>query len=73
MKGKYNRKKCTYQSRYNNTYNLLRIDINGPPHDNPDCGSVECPHIHIYLTLTLLRDILTIFLKHLLHACMMVL
>ena len=47
-KGQYNLKKCTYLSRYNNTYNLLRIDINGPPHDNPDGTTVECPHIHIY-------------------------
>src|SRR5690625_76455 len=47
-KGQYNLKKCTYLSRYNNTYNLLRLDINGPPHDNPDGTTVECPHIHIY-------------------------
>ena len=46
-KGQYNLK-CTYLSRYNNTYNLLRIDINGPPHDNPDGTTVNCPHIHIY-------------------------
>lgn len=47
-KGKYNLKKCTYMSRYKNTYDLLRIDIEGPPHDNPDGSIVECPHIHIY-------------------------
>lgn len=47
-KGQYNLKKCTYVSRYNNVYNLLRIDIDGPPHDNPDGTTVSCPHIHIY-------------------------
>ena len=47
-KGQYNLKKCTYVSRYNNVYNLLRVDINGPPHDNPDGTTVHCPHIHIY-------------------------
>lgn len=47
-KGQYNLKKCTYISRYNNSYNLLRLDIDGPPHDNPDGTTVKCPHIHIY-------------------------
>ena len=47
-KGKYNLKKCTYMSRYKNTHDLLRIDIEGPAHDNPDGSTVECPHIHIY-------------------------
>lgn len=47
-KGKYNIKKCTYMSRYKNTHDLLRIDIEGPSHDNPDGSIVECPHIHIY-------------------------
>lgn len=28
--------------------NLLRIDLDGPAHDNPDGTVVECPHIHIY-------------------------
>lgn len=47
-KGKYNIKKCTYMSRYKNTHDLLRIDIEGPAHDNPDGTTIECPHIHIY-------------------------
>jgi hypothetical protein len=28
--------------------NLFRIDIEGPPHTNPDSTEVPCPHIHIY-------------------------
>jgi len=34
--------------RYKNIQNLIRIDLEGPPHDNPDGTVVECPHIHIY-------------------------
>lgn len=47
-KGQYNLAKCTYLMRYDNIQNLLRIDLEGPPHDNPDGRVVECPHIHIY-------------------------
>lgn len=27
--------------------NLLRIDVNGPDHTNPDGTKVACPHIHM--------------------------
>lgn len=27
---------------------LLRLDVNGPPHRNPDDTEVPCPHLHIY-------------------------
>lgn len=47
-KGQYSLKKCTYQSRYRKSIILLRIDIEGPEHDNPDGSVIECPHIHIY-------------------------
>jgi len=43
-----NVKKCTYQTRYKKSINLLRIDIEGPPHPNPDGTEIPCPHIHIY-------------------------
>ena len=43
-----NVKKCTYQTRYKKFINLLRIDIEGPPHTNPDGTEIPCPHIHIY-------------------------
>lgn len=47
-KGQYNLKKCTFQTRYKKTTQLLRIDIEGPAHQNPDGNDVPCPHIHIY-------------------------
>jgi len=40
--------KCTYQERYNVIEILLRLDIDGPPHENPDGAEVPCPHLHIY-------------------------
>ncbi|MBD3920479.1 hypothetical protein H8B09_17080 [Paenibacillus sp. PR3] len=43
-----NVKKCTYQTRYKKSINLLRIDIEGPAHPNPDGTEIPCPHIHIY-------------------------
>jgi hypothetical protein len=27
---------------------LLRLDVNGAPHRNPDGVEVPCPHIHVY-------------------------
>lgn len=47
-KGRLKITKCTYQTRYKNTLPLIRIDIDGPPHPNPDGTIVPCPHIHIY-------------------------
>ena len=26
----------------------MRLDIEGPPHRNPDGQEVPCPHLHIY-------------------------
>lgn len=40
--------KCTYQSRYRKDIVLLRLDVNGAPHTNPDGKQMECPHLHIY-------------------------
>jgi hypothetical protein len=40
--------KCTYQERYNVIEILLRLDIDGPTHENPDGVEVPCPHLHIY-------------------------
>ena len=27
---------------------LFRLDIDGPPHENPDGTDVPCPHLHVY-------------------------
>lgn len=47
-KGKIKLSKCTFQERYRVIEILLRLDIDGPPHDNPDGTEVPCPHLHIY-------------------------
>lgn len=40
--------KITYQSRTRIAIVLLRLDLNGPPHRNPDDALIPCPHLHIY-------------------------
>jgi len=47
-KGQIKISKCTYQTRYKKSTILLRVDIDGPDHTNPDGEIVPCPHIHIY-------------------------
>ncbi|MAT16276.1 MAG: hypothetical protein CMJ46_13515 [Planctomyces sp.] len=47
-KGRFKLLKCTYQERYLKTEALLRLDVDGPPHTNPDGQRIECPHLHIY-------------------------
>jgi hypothetical protein len=47
-KGKIKISKCTYQERYQVIEILLRLDLDGPPHENPDGIIVPCPHLHIY-------------------------
>jgi hypothetical protein len=46
-KGKIKVTKCTYQERYVGEV-LMRLDIDGPPHENPDGALVPCPHLHVY-------------------------
>ena len=42
-------KKCTYIVRTKDTgINLLRLDVNGPPHKNPDHTIIDCPHLHVF-------------------------
>lgn len=40
--------KCTYQGRYRTTVLLLRLDVNGAPHTNPDGTKLEGSHLHKY-------------------------
>ena len=40
--------KYTCQGRYITTVHLLRLDVDGRPHTNPDGTEVECPHLHKY-------------------------
>ena len=40
--------KATYQSRARQAIILMRLDLDGPPHRNPDDQEIPCPHLHIY-------------------------
>ena len=40
--------KATYQNRARAAIILLRLDLDGPPHTNPDGTEVRCPHLHVY-------------------------
>ncbi len=42
------RLKARYQTRARKSIILVRVDLNGAPHTNPDGERVDCPHIHIY-------------------------
>lgn len=41
-------KKLTLQNRARTTIILLRLDLAGPPHMNPDGEMITGPHLHIY-------------------------
>ncbi len=47
-KGRIRLSRCTYQERYAVIEILLRLDVDGPPHENPDGTEVPCPHLHVY-------------------------
>lgn len=47
-RGRINISQATLQTRYNKSLPLIRLDIEGPAHTNPDLEIIECPHIHIY-------------------------
>lgn len=47
-RGRMRLAKCTYQERYAITTVLVRLDVGGPPHTNPDGRYVPCPHLHVY-------------------------
>jgi uncharacterized protein DUF6978 len=40
--------KATYQNRARQAIILLRLDLDGSPHRNPDDQEIPCPHLHIY-------------------------
>ena len=40
--------KATYQTRARQVVVLVRLDIDGAPHRNPDGQEILCPHLHIY-------------------------
>ena len=40
--------KVTYQNRARQAIVLLRLDLGGAPHRNPDGEVIPCPHMHFY-------------------------
>lgn len=38
----------TWQNRAKQVVVLIRLDVGGPPHRNPDGEEIPCPHLHIY-------------------------
>jgi hypothetical protein len=47
-RGRIDLLKATYQNRVRQTVVLVRLDLAGSPHRNPDGEEVACPHLHIY-------------------------
>ena len=61
-RGRIRLTKCTYQERHQGIIILVRLDVDGPPHPNPEVNVVPfpylseyngitlpCPHLHIYV------------------------
>lgn len=47
-RGLINLRKVTYQNRGRSVVILMRLDIEGGPHRNPDGTPLPCPHLHLY-------------------------
>lgn len=47
-RGKIDLLKATNQNRARQTIVLVRLDLGGAPHRNPDGEEITCPHLHIY-------------------------
>ena len=40
--------KATYMNRARQVIILMRLDLDGPRHRNPDGEWIACPHLHVY-------------------------
>lgn len=47
-RGRINLAKNTFQNRARRSVILARLDVDGPPHRNPDDAEIPAPHLHIY-------------------------
>lgn len=47
-RGRINLSKNTFQNRARRSVILARLDVDGPPHRNPDDEEVSAPHLHLY-------------------------
>ena len=61
-RGRIRLTKCTYPERYQTIIILIRLDLEGPPHTNPEVvdvplpyltpyngQTIDCPHLHLYV------------------------
>lgn len=47
-RGRIDLVKVTYQERCHGCIPLIRLDVRGPDHMNPDDEIIPCPHLHIF-------------------------
>jgi hypothetical protein len=47
-RGRIKLTRATYQNRARQAIILMRLDLDGPPHRNPDGEEIPCPHLHKY-------------------------
>ena len=47
-RGRIYLQKVKFQNRGRHVIVLVRLDLSGPPHHNPDGVEVPCPHLHVY-------------------------
>lgn len=47
-RGRIDLAKITHQHRGRQVVVLVRLDLGGPSHRNPDDTEVGCPHLHVY-------------------------
>jgi len=47
-RGRIDLAKVKYQNRARQVVVLVRLDLAGAPHRNPDDSEISCPHLHIY-------------------------
>ena len=48
-RGRIQMEKTKFQTRSRKNIVLVRVDLAGPPHRNPDFTEIPCPHIHLYV------------------------
>jgi hypothetical protein len=47
-RGRIDLAKVTHQNRARQVVILVRLDVGGPGHRNPDDSEISCPHLHLY-------------------------
>ncbi|MES0335449.1 MAG: hypothetical protein SFH39_03685 [Candidatus Magnetobacterium sp. LHC-1] len=47
-RGRIELSKSTFQNRARQIFVIVRVDLGGSPHRNPDGTEILCPHIHVY-------------------------